>query len=197
MGLIIERRKRKKRYYGNEDLMELEELLSDIPDIKDFHIFRNEKKDCCEYRFMLDEVVYRILMPIPGNMSMYNSKNRSDEFSGVNFYEYGFLIYPTVGYYTIHQLVEMIRLIRLRLAKYTSKKYYQRVENFYKENAPKIRIRFCGKEISQIDVPGRLVPLYLTAYQIDVDKYETQGIVLDWLFYKLELKDSDTTIVCE
>lgn len=84
--------------------------------------------------------------------------------------------------------------MRLRLKKYTSPKYYQKIKNFYEENAPKIRERFCDRTIEEIDVPGRLVPLYLTAYNFKVDKYQTQGIALGWLFLRLDAKDYDATI---
>lgn len=188
----IKRRKRDRIHnYSTKYLRETRKLLLEIPDIEYFNFSVNYDYDYSEFRFRLDGVEYRILTPY------YHPdwhKNLSDIYSGVDFSKDGFVIYPTRGCYNPHQLVEMIRLIRLRLKKYTSPKYYQKIKNFYEENAPKIREQFCGRTIEEIDVPGRLVPLYLTAYDFTVDKYQTQGIALGWLFLRLDAKDYNATI---
>lgn len=191
MGLEVRIKRRKRINYSMENFSEVKELLLEIPDIEDFNFSVNDDYDYSEFRFRLDGVEYRILTPYyhPGW-----HKNLSDIYSGVHFSEDGFVIYPTIGCYNPHQLVELIRLIRLRLAKYTSPKYYQKIKNFYEENAPKIRERFWSRAIEEIDAPGRLVPLYFNAYQFNIDKYQTQGIALEWLFRRLEANDSEVAI---
>lgn len=190
LGVRIKRRKRKRINYSMENFSEVKELLLEIPDIEDFNLDFDDDYNYTEFKFRLEGVKYCILIPY---YPVWH-KNLSDIYSGVDFYKDGFVINPTIGCYNPHQLVEMIRLMRLRLKKYTSPKYYQKIKNFYEENAPKIRERFCGRTIEEIDVPGRLVPLYLTAYQFNIDKYQTQGIALEWLFRRLEANDSEVAI---
>lgn len=187
----IKRRKRERIDYGMKYLIETRKLLFEIPDTEDFYYGFHDDYPYFEFRFRLDGVEYRILTPDyhPGW-----HKNSSDIYSGIEFSEDGFVIYPTIGCYNPYQLVELIKLIRLRLAKYTSPKYYQKIKNFYEENAPKIKERFWDRAIEEIDVPGRLVALYLTAYNFTVDKYQTQGIALGWLFLRLDANYSDAAI---
>ncbi|WP_289159108.1 hypothetical protein [uncultured Muribaculum sp.] len=187
----IKRRKRERiNYYSNKYWRETRKLLLEIPDIEDFYLDFDDDYFYTEFRFRLDGVKYCILIPY------YYAwhENSSDIYSGVDFSKDGFVIYPALGCYNPYQLVELIKLIRLRLAKYTSPKYYQKIKNFYEENAPKIRERFCDRTIEEIDVPGRLVALYLTAYNFTVDKYQTQGIALGWLFLRLDANYSDAAI---
>ena len=47
----------------------------------------------------------------------------------------------------------------------------EKIKNFYEVNAPKIRVRFWDRTVEEIDVPGRLVALFLIAYNFMVDKY--------------------------
>ena len=118
----IKRRKRERiNYYSNKYWRETRKLLLEIPDIEDFYLDFDDDYFYTEFRFRLDGAKYCILIPY------YYAwhENSSDIYSGVDFSKDGFVIYPALGCYNPYQLVELIKLIRLRLAKYTSPKYYQ------------------------------------------------------------------------